>query len=65
LHVIYYVYVFRAVLDLMECVNWRFAVSFSRFLEISRNRLTALKACQAAHALKAYFLGFYYALPGG
>jgi len=31
--------------------------SFSRFLEISRNRLAALKARQATHAYKAYFLG--------
>ena len=31
---------------------------FSRFLEIPRNCLAALKDCQAAHATSAYFSGF-------
>jgi len=38
---------------------------FLRFLEISRNRLAALKARQAAHAPKPIFWVFCYAPPGG
>jgi len=54
---IYHVYVFRAVLDVLECVSWRL-LFLSRFLKISRNRLAALKVRQATHATSTYFSGF-------
>jgi len=55
---------FRAILD--DCdVYSEFVMDSGEFLEISRNRLAALKARQAAHAPKAYFLGCCYAPPGG
>jgi len=48
----------------MNCENWTL-IEIVAFLEISRNRLTALKARQAALAFRTHFLGFCYALPGG
>ena len=51
LRVIYHVYVFRVVLDALECINWRFIAFCRVFWKFPET------AWRAAHASIAYFLG--------